>query len=176
MLIRDKLQIHFPSTTASMNSPPDPGTPTDSASTSDTPPPEEIHSGSAQADSRSSGLGLFQLANQITASLSGSAKRRNPSGGSTGATTSTRETKQRRRGGESSRYTMETRGDAMTSRKEKEDLADANIVDYLRKGMLLARPFFIVFLPLYHRNRRPLHRNHGPFLNTRFIVCVALLQ
>lgn len=129
-----------------MNSPPDPGTPTDSASTSGTPPPEEVHSGIIPSDSRSSGLGLFQLANQITASFSGSAKRRNPSGGSTGATTSTRETKQRRRGGEGSRYSLESRGDTVVSKKEKEDLVDANIVDYLRKGMLPAQPNIHIYL------------------------------
>lgn len=131
-----------------MNSPPDPGSPTDSASTSGTPPPEEVIPGNTQAESRSSGLGLFQLANQITATLSGSSKRRNPSGGSSGATASTRETKQRRRG-DSSRSTWESRGDTQAPRKEKEELVDANIVDFLRKGMvpaLLSRLSILIFI------------------------------
>jgi len=112
--------------------PPDPGSPTDSTSTSGTPPPEEVVSGNAQAESRSSGLGLFQLANQITATLSGSSKRRNPSSGPSGTAAAARDPKLRRRG-EGSRPTWETRGEAQGPRKDKDELVDANIVDYLRK-------------------------------------------
>lgn len=118
-----------------MNSPPDPGSPTDSTSTSGTPPPEEAIPGNVQTESRSSGLGLFQLANQITATLSGSSKRRNPSSGPSGTASSARDSKQRRRG-DGSRSTWETRGDVQGPRKEKEELVDANIVDYLRKGTI----------------------------------------
>jgi len=114
-----------------MNSPLDPGSPTDSASTSGTPPPEEIVTGNNQGDSRS-GLGLFQLANHITAAFTGSSsKRRNPSSGTSGAGSSARDPKLRRRG-DGSRSTWETR-DPQGTRKEKEELVDASIVDYLRK-------------------------------------------
>ncbi|KAF9447870.1 hypothetical protein P691DRAFT_670578 [Macrolepiota fuliginosa MF-IS2] len=115
-----------------MNSPPDPGSPTDSTSTSGTPPPEEVVSGNVQAESRSSGLGLFQLANQITATLSGSSKRRNPSGGPNANASAARDPKLRRRG-EGSRSTWEARGETQGSRKDKDELVDANIVEYLRK-------------------------------------------
>ncbi len=117
-----------------MNSPLDPGSPTDSTSTSGTPPPEEIINVSAPGDSRS-GLGLFQLANHITAAFTGSSKRRNPSSGTSGAGSSARDTKSRRRG-DGSRSTWETR-DPQGTRKEKDELVDANIVDFLRKGTVL---------------------------------------
>ncbi|KAJ3576871.1 hypothetical protein NP233_g102 [Leucocoprinus birnbaumii] len=127
-----------------MNSPPDPGSPTDSTSTSGTPPPEEVAAANTQPESqsRSGGLGLFQLANQISATFSGGAsKRRNPSGGSSSAAAPARDTKLRRRG-DASRSTWDTRGEAQpTSRKEKDELVDANYVDYLRKGRVGAAFF-----------------------------------
>jgi hypothetical protein len=118
-----------------MNSPPDPGSPTDSTSTSGTPPPEEISQANAQTESRSSGLGLFQLANQITATFSGSSKRRNPSGGSSSTAAPLRDSKLRRKG-DASRSTWDARGESQATKKEKDELVDANIVEYLRKGRI----------------------------------------
>ncbi|KAF5358417.1 hypothetical protein D9756_001291 [Leucocoprinus leucothites] len=126
-----------------MSSPPDPGSPTDSTSTSGTPPPEEAVSGNTQPESQSrSGLGLFQLANQISATFSGGAsKRRNPSGGSSSTAAPARDTKLRRRG-EASRSTWDTRGEAPPPRKEKDELVDSNLVDFLRKE--IGDPFYEV--------------------------------
>ncbi|KXN91397.1 hypothetical protein AN958_00659 [Leucoagaricus sp. SymC.cos] len=113
-----------------MNSPRDPGSPTDSASTSGTPPPEEAVT---QPEQRSSGLGIFQLANQITATFSGSSKRRNPSGGSGNAAAPTRDSKLRKREGATTRSNWEARGEVQAPRKEKDELVDTNVVEYLRK-------------------------------------------
>ena len=121
-----------------MNSPPDPGSPTDSSSTSGTPSQEEATHGSIQPDVQiqlPSGPGFFQIANQITA-FAGASKRRNPSSGSSGPVTSARDTKLRRRG-DASRSTLETRVEAQAPRKEKDELVDTNIVEFLRKGILV---------------------------------------
>lgn len=124
-----------------MNSPPDPGSSTDSSSTSGTPSQEEVTHGSIQPDVQiqlPSGPGFFQIANQITA-FAGASKRRNPSSGSSGSSgpaASARDTKLRRRG-DASRSTLETRVETQAPRKEKDELVDTNIVEFLRKGILV---------------------------------------
>lgn len=134
----DLSHVHIVLEQTAMNSPPDPGSPTDSSSTSGTLSQEEVIQGSIQPDVQiqlPSGPGIFQTANQITAFV-GASKRRNPSSGSSGPAVPARDTKLRRRG-DTGRSTLETRVETQAPRKEKDELVDTNIVEFLRKGILV---------------------------------------
>lgn len=123
-----------------MNSPPDPGSPSLSTPSSGSPPPEEINT-------QASGSASAQFLNTITDRLSstfagGSSKRRLPGGSGYGASSSNRDPKSRRRGDTGRAQggdrggggsTWETAKD--TNRREKDDLVDNSVVEYLRKGM-----------------------------------------
>ena len=116
-----------------MNSPPETGSPTAlSTPSSGSPPPEEI-----TFQPSGGGSYLSTLTSHLTATLggvvSGASKRRVPPGGAYGSASSARDTKSRRRGDSSRQGTWE--GIEKTSKKEKDELLDQNLVDHLRKGL-----------------------------------------
>jgi len=161
--------VHILEQTA-MNPPPDPGSSTDSSSTSGTPSQEEVTHGSIQPDVQiqlPSGPGFFQIANQITA-FAGASKRRNPSSGSSGPAASARDTKLRRRG-DASRSTLETRVETQAPRKEKDELVDTNIVEFLRKGIL------VIYLCRTSR-AHALYRNRWPFIWNLYLSVFYLIH
>lgn len=118
-----------------MNSPPDPGSPSPSTPSSGSPPPEEVnfqpaHTGRSYIEN---------LTSQISTAFAGgsSSKRRLPTG-SFGVGSSARDAKTRRRG-ESSRQNptstvWEGMKEATGGKKEKDELIDNALVEYLRKG------------------------------------------
>ncbi|KDR73713.1 hypothetical protein GALMADRAFT_251521 [Galerina marginata CBS 339.88] len=114
-----------------MNSPPDPGSPSPSTPSSGSPPPEEVN---FQQNTSSY---LANLTSHISATFSGnSSKRRLPAGSSFGAASSARDAKTRRRG-ESGRQntstTWEGLKESVGGKKEKDELIDNALVEYLRK-------------------------------------------
>ncbi|KAF7985910.1 hypothetical protein HWV62_43814 [Athelia sp. TMB] len=120
-----------------MNSPPEPGSPSPSTPSSGSPPPDEMEQ--IEATSRGPMSGGFM--GKLTNSLSGgpspmTTKRRLPAGSSFGAASNTRDAKTRRtqegkdrdrRGGGGDGW-----GDGKT-RKDKDELLDTNLVEQLRK-------------------------------------------
>ena len=117
-----------------MNSPPDPGSPSVSTPSSGSPPPEEVNTNPSNASR------IMDLASHITSSFSGSSKRRLPGGSSFGSSSSNRDHKTRRRG-DSGRLAASGGSSAnweglKEGKREKEDLIDHQIVEYLRKGRL----------------------------------------
>ena len=117
-----------------MNSPPEPGSPI-STSSSGSPPPEEIYSSTTTASNYLSNLG-----NQIGAALSNAtssaSKRRLPSGSSFAAA-SARDPKSRRRGDNRQwEGAILKEGSSTGGKKEKDELVDTALVDFLRKGKL----------------------------------------
>ncbi|KAF8197596.1 hypothetical protein BJ912DRAFT_846159 [Pholiota molesta] len=120
-----------------MNSPPDPGSPSPSTPSSGSPPPEEE---AYAANTAGSTNYLANLTTHIGAAFSGSgssSKRRLPSG-AFGSGGSARDAKTRRRG-ESGRAGSTTwdsgvkDGGATGGKKEKDELIDTALVEYLRK-------------------------------------------
>jgi hypothetical protein len=118
-----------------MNSPPEPGSPSPSTPSTASPPPEEAY----QTTSTSY---LSNLTGHITASFGGgqsSSKRRLPTGASFGAAASSRDAKTRRRGAEPG--PGRTAGgpwefkEPSGGKKEKDELIDTALVEYLRKGI-----------------------------------------
>ncbi|KJA24269.1 hypothetical protein HYPSUDRAFT_539569 [Hypholoma sublateritium FD-334 SS-4] len=115
-----------------MNSPPDPSSPSPSTPSSGSPPPEEAYPSGTGAGSASY---LANLTSHIGSAFSGSSasKRRLPTGSSFAAG-STRDAKSRRRG-ESGRP-GNPNWDGLKDnggKKEKDELIDTALVDYLRK-------------------------------------------
>lgn len=118
-----------------MNSPPDPGSPSPSTPSSGSPPPEEVYPSSVGAGSAGY---LANLTSHIGSAFSGSSapKRRLPTGSSFAAGSS-RDPKSRRRGesGRSGNAPWDGVKDS-GGKKEKDELIDTALVDYLRKGKL----------------------------------------
>jgi len=115
-----------------MNSPPDPGSPSPSTPSSGSPPPEEVN---FQPNPGSSYLANFT--SHISATFSGnSSKRRLPAGSSFGAASSARDAKTRKRG-ESGRQNSSAAWEGLKEsaggKKEKDELIDNALVEYLRK-------------------------------------------
>jgi len=118
-----------------MNSPPEIGSPSPSTPSSGSPPPEEAYQ---QTTANASSSYISNLTSHIGAAFGGqsSSKRRLPTGSSFGAASSSRDTKTRRRGAEPGR----TGGgpwefkEASGGKKEKDELIDTALVEYLRKG------------------------------------------
>jgi len=114
-----------------MNSPPDPASPSPSTPSSGSPPPEETNYQPYNATSH-----LLNFASQVSSAFSGSpSKRRLPGGSSFGAASSNRDPKSRRR--EDSRRLGgggNWESGKESGKREKEDLVDNNVVEYLRKG------------------------------------------
>ena len=152
-----------------MNSPPDPGSPSAlSTPSSASPPPEEVnfHQTSAQF--------INNLASQVTSAFTGgnSSKRRLPGGSSFGAASSARDPKSRRRG-DSGRNNWEGGKEGGAGRKEKDELIDTNVVDWLRKGALLsiAPP---VQLTYYPSQKLAIHSRNTLYTNEQWwfrLVC-----
>ncbi|KAF8163677.1 hypothetical protein B0H34DRAFT_333025 [Crassisporium funariophilum] len=115
-----------------MNSPPERSSPSSTPS-SGSPPPEETN----YPPSTSGGY-LANLTSHLTATFGGSpssSKRRLPTGPSFGAASSARDPKTRRRG-ESGRQNSSTGWDGQglaIAKKEKDELIDHALVEYLRK-------------------------------------------
>jgi len=120
-----------------MNSPPDPGSPTSSTPSSGSPPPEEVN----YQPSSGTNTYLSNLTSHISNTFGGSSsasKRRLPAGSSFGAAASSRDAKTRRRGDTGGRQvplTWESANKESGGKKEKDELIDNALVDYLRKGM-----------------------------------------
>lgn len=142
-----------------MNSPPDPDSPSPSTPSSGSPPPEEANynpSGSASQ--------LANIASQISASFAGNnTKRRLPGGSSFGAAASTRDPKLRRRGDTSRANTWEAKDGG---KREKEELIDHGLVEYLRKGCV---SFSSVFPSTCEPGTDDCHAEIGdPFQDAKF--------
>lgn len=119
--------------TTIMNSPPEPASPALSTPSSGSPSPEEIN-----ATYQSSTSTTSNLLNLVTSTLSPSSKRRLPGSGAFGGGSS-RDAKSRRREDPRRMAVREGtggnwEGKESSGRKEKDDLVDAHIVDWLRKG------------------------------------------
>ncbi|CAA7271007.1 unnamed protein product [Cyclocybe aegerita] len=116
-----------------MNSPPEAGSPSPSTPSSGSPPPEE-----ATFQPNTGASYLSNLTSQITTAFGGSSssKRRLPTGSSFGASSSSRDAKTRRKGepGRSggSNWPGELK-ETGGSKKEKDELIDNALVEYLRK-------------------------------------------
>ncbi|KAF9469388.1 hypothetical protein BDZ94DRAFT_1244331 [Collybia nuda] len=121
-----------------MNSPPEPGSPSLSTPSSGSPPPEEIN---AQASGSTSTHLMNTITSHLTSTFSGSSsKRRLPGGSGYGASSSNRDPKTRRRGdtgrgqgGDRSGGGSNWDNSKETGRREKDDLVDNGIVEFLRK-------------------------------------------
>jgi len=120
-----------------MNSP-DPASPSASTASSGSPPPEEtsphVPTGNISY--------LSSLTSHITATFGGgpnssSSKRRLPGGSSFAAASSARDSKTRRRGepGRSGNTAWDGGVKESGGKKEKDELLDQGLVEYLRKGM-----------------------------------------
>lgn len=126
-----------------MNSPPDPGSPISTESSGS--PPAEIEESNFQSSSGPSGY-FANLTSQITTAFgvgsSGSSKRRLPSGPGFGSS-SARDAKSRKRGDASRSGTVQWEGskEAAGGKKEKDELIDNALVEYLRKGTCI---FFLM--------------------------------
>jgi hypothetical protein len=115
-----------------MNSPPEIGSPSPSTPSSGSPPPEEAYQ---QTIVNTSSSYISNLTSHIGAAFGGqsSSKRRLPTGSSFGAASSSRDTKTRRRGAEPGR-TVGGPWEPSGGKKEKDELIDMALVEYLRKG------------------------------------------
>lgn len=122
-------RLYYSALTGTMNSPPDPGSPSVSTPSSGSPPPDEVNPQSSNASR------LMDLASHITSSFSSSSKRRLPVGSSF-ASSSNRDHKTRRRG-DSGRSMGASGGNwdgLKEGKREKDELIDIHIVESLRKG------------------------------------------
>jgi len=120
--------------TLTMNSPPDPGSPSPSTPSSGSPPPEE-----ANFQPQSNAGYLSNLTSHISATFggSGASKRRLPAGASFGAASSTRDAKTRKRTTENRSNSQYDGPRDPAMKKEKDELIDNSTVEWLRKGMAL---------------------------------------
>ncbi|KIM48587.1 hypothetical protein M413DRAFT_81723 [Hebeloma cylindrosporum] len=114
-----------------MNSPPEIGSPSPSTPSSGSPPPEEAYQ---QIPANASSSYISNLTSHIGAAFGAqsSSKRRLPTGSSFGAASSSRDTKTRRRAAEPGR-TGGGPWESSSGKKEKDELIDTALVEYLRK-------------------------------------------